>query len=139
MLILSASAQPICETCSKATRRRNKLKMVFKPMPGKSFILPRERYGIDFYGLHDGEILVIVDLFSKGKPFWSIFPTGNRMASVVLCCEGSSMSKASQSRFVRTTPPNQCKALSGNSVSTWTLLRWSQAGINPEEIQFASV
>ena len=54
-----------CETCIKATRRRKKLKMVFKPMPGKPLLLPRERYGIDFYGLQDGEILVIVDLFSR--------------------------------------------------------------------------
>ena len=54
-----------CETCIKATRRRKKLKMVFKPMPGKPLLLPRERYGIDFYGLQDGEILVIVDIFSR--------------------------------------------------------------------------
>ena len=54
-----------CETCIKATRRRKKLIMVFKPMPGKPLLLPRERYGIDFYGLQDGEILVIVDLFSR--------------------------------------------------------------------------
>jgi hypothetical protein len=54
-----------CETCIKATRRRKKLKMVFKPMPGKPLLLPRERYGIDFYGLQDGEILVIVDLFLR--------------------------------------------------------------------------
>ena len=39
--------------------------MVFKPMPGKPLLLPRERYGIDFYGLQDGEILVMVDLFSR--------------------------------------------------------------------------
>ena len=57
-----------CETCIKARstiRRRKKLKMVFKPMPGKPLLLPREQYGIDFYGLQDGEILVMVDLFSR--------------------------------------------------------------------------
>ncbi len=34
-------------------------------MPGKPLVLPRERYGVDFYGLQDGDILVIVDLFSR--------------------------------------------------------------------------
>ncbi len=28
-------------------------------------LLPRQRYGIDFYGVHNGEILVMVDLFSR--------------------------------------------------------------------------
>ncbi len=39
--------------------------MVFKPMPGKPLLLPRDRYGIDCYGLQDGEILVMVDLISR--------------------------------------------------------------------------
>ena len=69
-------------------------------MPGESLILPRERYGIDFYGLQDGEILVIVDLFSR-ETFLEYLPNRQqddvcpallqRMAYVLRCCKGSSM------------------------------------------------
>ncbi len=58
--------------------------MVFKPVPGKPLLLPRERYGIEFYGLQDGETLVIVDI-SRGSLSWNTFPIGSRMAYVPLC------------------------------------------------------
>jgi hypothetical protein len=35
------------------------------PSSQKELLLPRQRYGIDFYGVHNGEILVMVDLFSR--------------------------------------------------------------------------
>ena len=39
--------------------------MDFNPASQKELLLPRQRYGIDFYGVHNGEILVMVDLFSR--------------------------------------------------------------------------
>jgi hypothetical protein len=35
------------------------------PASQKELLLSRQRYGIDFYDVHNGEILVMVDLFSK--------------------------------------------------------------------------
>jgi hypothetical protein len=40
------------------------LNLNFNPASQKELLLARQRYGIDFYGVHNGEILVIVDLFS---------------------------------------------------------------------------
>jgi hypothetical protein len=37
----------------------------FNPASQKELLLPRQRYGIDFYAVHNGEILVMVDLFSR--------------------------------------------------------------------------
>ncbi len=39
--------------------------MDFNPSSQKELLLPRQRYGIDFYGVHNGEISVMVDLFSR--------------------------------------------------------------------------
>jgi hypothetical protein len=39
--------------------------MIFDPDAPSSTALPRQHYGLDFYGLHKGEILVIIDLFSR--------------------------------------------------------------------------
>ena len=39
--------------------------MDFSPASQKELLLPRQRYGIDFYGVHNGEILVMVDLLSR--------------------------------------------------------------------------
>jgi hypothetical protein len=36
-----------------------------QPSFTKELLLPRQHYGIDFYGVHNGEILVMVDLFSR--------------------------------------------------------------------------
>jgi hypothetical protein len=54
-----------CARCIKASRRRKKLNLDFNPASQKELLLPRQRYGIDFYGVHNGEILVMVDLFSR--------------------------------------------------------------------------
>ncbi len=54
-----------CEKCIRAMRRRRKLNLDFNPSSQKELLLPRQRYGIDFYGVHNGEILVMVDLFSR--------------------------------------------------------------------------
>jgi hypothetical protein len=54
-----------CETCRRGTIRRRHLKMIFDPHAPSARALPRQHYGLDFYGVHKGEILVIIDLFSK--------------------------------------------------------------------------
>jgi hypothetical protein len=55
-----------CETCRRGTVRRRHLKMIFDADAPSARALPRQHYGLDFYyGVHKGEILVIVDLFSR--------------------------------------------------------------------------
>ena len=54
-----------CATCTTASVRRKHLKTKFDLMAPQSRLLPRQHYGIDFYGIHKGEILVIVDLFTR--------------------------------------------------------------------------
>jgi hypothetical protein len=45
--------------------RREKIKSEFDALGPQSKAGPRQHYGMDFYGLMKGEILVIVDLFSR--------------------------------------------------------------------------
>jgi hypothetical protein len=54
-----------CQTCIKASVRRKHLKAKFDQNAPPSTMLPRQDYGIDFYGVYKGEILVIVDLFTR--------------------------------------------------------------------------
>ena len=54
-----------CETCRRGTVRRRHLKMIFDPNAPSAKALPRQHYGLDFYGVHKGEVLVIIDLFSR--------------------------------------------------------------------------
>ena len=54
-----------CETCKRGTVRRRHLKMIFDPNAPSAKALPRQHYGLDFYGVHKGEVLVIIDLFSR--------------------------------------------------------------------------
>ncbi len=66
-LIKSTHVEAVCTACAKCIRanwRRKKLNLDFNPASQKELLLPRQRYGIDFYGVHNGEILVMVDLFS---------------------------------------------------------------------------
>ncbi len=125
-----------CETCIKATMRGKKLIMVFKPMPGKPFILPRERYGIDFYGLQDGEILVIVDLFSR-ESFLEYLPNRQQDGVCAALLRRIIYVKGVPKQIRSDINARHCQATL--AVSTfWILLRWSQVGIIPEEIQSAS-
>ncbi len=39
--------------------------MIFDPDAASARALPRQHYGLDFYGVHKGEILAIIDLFSR--------------------------------------------------------------------------
>jgi hypothetical protein len=65
---MDATIEAVCTACARcirANRRRKKLNLDFNPTSQKELLLPRQRYGIDFYGVHNGEILVMVDLFSR--------------------------------------------------------------------------
>jgi hypothetical protein len=54
-----------CNSCATATVRRKHLKTKFDLTSPQATMGPRQHYGIDFYGLNQGEILVIVDLFTR--------------------------------------------------------------------------
>ena len=54
-----------CDTCRKANVRRLHLRAKMNLQAASPVKLPRQAYGIDFYGYHGGEILVIVDLCSR--------------------------------------------------------------------------
>ena len=54
-----------CQTCMTASVRRRHLKAKFDPNAPPATMLPRQDYGIDFYGVYNGEIMVIVDLFTR--------------------------------------------------------------------------
>ncbi len=54
-----------CTHCLAGKMRRDKIKSEFDARSPQSTAGPRQHYGIDFYGLMKGEILVIVDLFTR--------------------------------------------------------------------------
>jgi hypothetical protein len=54
-----------CQTCMAASVRRRHLKAKFDPNAPPSIMLPRQDYGIDFYGVYNEDIMVIVDLFTR--------------------------------------------------------------------------
>ena len=54
-----------CAKCIRTNRRRKKLNLDFNSASQKEWLLPRQRNGMDFYGVHNGQILVMVDLFSR--------------------------------------------------------------------------
>ena len=54
-----------CSHCQSGKMRREKIKSEFNAHGPQAKAGPRQHYGIDFYGLMKGEILVIVDLFTR--------------------------------------------------------------------------
>ncbi len=54
-----------CRTCIRSSVRRRHLKAKFDQNAPPSTMLPRQDYGIDFYGVYKGEILVMIDLFTR--------------------------------------------------------------------------
>ena len=54
-----------CPTCATAMVRRKHLKTKFDLMAPQALLYPRQHYGLDFYGVNGGEILVTVDLFTR--------------------------------------------------------------------------
>jgi hypothetical protein len=54
-----------CDHCQSGKMRREKIKSEFDALGPQSKAGPRQHYGMDFYGLMKGEVLVIVDLFTR--------------------------------------------------------------------------
>ncbi len=54
-----------CSRCQSGKMRREKIESEFNAHGPQSKAGPRQHYGMDFYGLMKGEILVIVDLFTR--------------------------------------------------------------------------
>jgi hypothetical protein len=51
-----------CIVCKRASIQRQNLSSTFRQADHKDMPLPRQAYGIDFYGHENGEILVAVDM-----------------------------------------------------------------------------
>ena len=65
---MDSDIESICKSCSichAAKVRRQKLQADFDAQAPQAYARPRQHYGIDFYGVQGGEILVIVDLFTR--------------------------------------------------------------------------
>jgi hypothetical protein len=59
-----------CKICQEAEVHRKTLSATFKQADEKDLPLPRQAYGIDFYGHEKGEILVAVDLCTREATLW---------------------------------------------------------------------
>ncbi len=58
-----------CEHCLSGKMRRENLQSLFDMNASLVKAAPRQHYGIDFYGLMSGEILIMVDLFTREALF----------------------------------------------------------------------
>jgi len=59
-----------CKVCQHAQIQRQNLSSAFRQAAEKDMPLPRQAYGIDFYGHKKGEILVAVDLCTREATLW---------------------------------------------------------------------
>ena len=59
-----------CTQCLESTVRRKHLASHFNARSKATMNYPRHAYGIDFYGVHKGEILTAVDLCTREVIFW---------------------------------------------------------------------
>jgi len=59
-----------CHVCSKARIRRQRLTATFRQAEKDGMPMPRQAYGIDFYGHMKGEILVAIDLCTREVLLW---------------------------------------------------------------------
>jgi hypothetical protein len=59
-----------CKVCQQALVQRQNLSAIFRQAEEKDLPLPRQAYGIDFYGHEKGEILVAVDLCTREAMLW---------------------------------------------------------------------
>lgn len=59
-----------CASCQRATIRQQNLTAEFVQAEQDQLPLPRQAYGIDFYGHESGEILVAVDLCTREIKLW---------------------------------------------------------------------
>jgi hypothetical protein len=68
--ILVQSICSACPTCQESQVRRQNLSAEFRQADIKDLPMPRQAYGIDFYGHEQGEILVAVDLCTQEAILW---------------------------------------------------------------------
>jgi hypothetical protein len=59
-----------CIVCKRASIQRQNLSSTFRQADHKDMPLPRQAYGIDFYGHEKGAILVAVDLCTREVSLW---------------------------------------------------------------------
>jgi transposase InsO family protein len=59
-----------CAVCQKNQVRRQNLSADFRQADIKDLPMPRQAYGIDFYGHEQGEILVAIDLCTRETTLW---------------------------------------------------------------------
>jgi hypothetical protein len=59
-----------CQTCEKSKMRRQSLSAEFEQADKDDIPLPRQAYGIGFYGHTKGEILVAIDLCTREVMLW---------------------------------------------------------------------
>ena len=59
-----------CQSCQTAKVRRQHLSAAFELAAKEDLPLPRQAYGIDFYGHTHGEILVALDLCTREVSLW---------------------------------------------------------------------
>ena len=59
-----------CQSCQAAKVRRQQLSAAFEQADKEDLPLPRQAYGIDFYGHTHGEILVALDLCTREVSLW---------------------------------------------------------------------
>ncbi len=59
-----------CTICQKAKVRRQNLAAAFQQAELDDIPIPRQAYGIDFYGHAKGEILVAIDLCTREALLW---------------------------------------------------------------------
>jgi hypothetical protein len=59
-----------CSTCQKSQVRRQNLSAKFQQADIKDLPMPRQRYGIDFFGHEQGVILVAIDLCTREATLW---------------------------------------------------------------------
>ncbi len=59
-----------CRVCRRAQVQRQNLSSEFRQAEEKDMPLPRQAYGIDFYGHEKGEILVAIDLCTREATLW---------------------------------------------------------------------
>jgi hypothetical protein len=61
-----------CQSCQTAKVRRQHLSAAFELAAKEDLPLPRQAYGIDFYGHTHGEILVALDLCTREVSLWCL-------------------------------------------------------------------
>ncbi len=59
-----------CGVCKISQVQRQNLSSEFRQAEQKDMPLPRQAYGIDFYGHEKGEILVAIDLRTREATLW---------------------------------------------------------------------